>query len=501
MRAAGGQNGGVATRTRPAFTVATPQPLPAEREGDHWVLEAAGTRVKLTNLPKVHWPEQGYTKGDLLAYYFNVAGTILPHLDQRPLTLKRMPDGIAGASFFERHPPKGTPDWVPRCTVPTEDGSPAEHLMASDVASLLFVANLGCIDMHPSHARCSRYDEPDWMVFDLDPMPPSGFAEAAAVARHVRAALDSLGLTGHPKTSGATGVQIFVPLARGHTYEQTRGVAGAIARLIVAADPDGATLEWDTTQRAGLVFIDYKMNRRAASLASVYAVRPEPGATVSTPLTWDELIAFPAGDSSPSLTIHDRLATAGDLFAPVLAGGQDLRPALAALGVKDEPPSPAKASTTKAASSAAKGTTKDYAAKRSFTATPEPPPEVAGDVDVARARPGDTFVIHQHYATRLHHDLRLEMFNGDTPVLVSWPCSATAPGKGEDPRHPRRGSPLRVRELLGLDPRGQLRRRRGADLRRRALRVAGAEAGQADVPPRRQAPPRHIPPDPDKAHG
>ncbi|TMK45147.1 MAG: hypothetical protein E6G66_13195, partial [Actinobacteria bacterium] len=248
------------TRTGPPFTVATPRPLPAEREGDHWILEAAGKQVKLTNLPKVYWPEQGYTKGDLLAYYFNVADAILPHLAGRTLTLKRMPDGIAGttpyprgtpSSFFERHPPKNTPDWVPRCVVPGEGGTLAENLMAGDVASLLFVANLGCIDMHPSHARCARYDEPDWMVFDLDPMPPSGFAEAAAVGRHVRAALDSLGLKGYPKTSGATGVQIFVPVAPGHTYEQTRGVAGAIARLIVAADPDGATLEWDTTQRGG----------------------------------------------------------------------------------------------------------------------------------------------------------------------------------------------------------------------------------------------------------
>lgn len=401
----------MATRTGPVVTVETPRPLPAEREGDHWVLEAAGRRVKLTNLPKVYWPGQGYTKGDLLAYYFNVAEAILPHLDERTLTLKRMPDGITGPSFFERHPPKATPDWVPRCTVPTEDGSPAEHLMACDVAGLLFFANLGCIDQHPSHARCSRYDEPGWMVFDLDPMPPSGFAEAAAVARHVRAALDALGLAGYPKTSGATGLQIYVPVAAGHTYEQTRGVAGAIARLIVAADPDDATLEWDTTQRGGKVFIDYKMNRRAASLASVYSVRPEQGATVSTPVSWEELEGGASVHDFTIVTIHQRLARAGDLFAPVLEGGQDLRPILAALGVKDERPlreaEPAPA-------------TKDYAAKRSFTATPEPPPEVAGDVDVARARPGDTFVIHQHYATRLHHDLRLEMFNGNTPVLVSW---------------------------------------------------------------------------------
>src|SRR5207253_549976 len=205
-------------------------------------------------------------------------------------------------------------------------------------ASLLFVANLGCIDMHPSHARCARYDEPDWMVFDLDPMPPSGFAEAAAVGRHVRAALDSLGLSGYPKTSGATGVQIFVPVAPGHSYEQTRGVAGAIARLIAAAAPDAATLEWDTSQRGGKVFIDYKMNRRAASLASVYSVRPEPAATVSTPLTWDELEGGASARDFTIVTIHDRLSATGDLFAPVMAGGQDLHPILGVLGLSDDLP-------------------------------------------------------------------------------------------------------------------------------------------------------------------
>src|SRR5205807_2636148 len=247
----------------PAFTVATPRPLPVEREGDHWTIEASGKRLKLTNLDKVFWPpgageapNGGYTKGDLLAYYYNVAETLLPHVDERPLTLKRMPDGIAGSSFFERRPPRGTPDWVARCTVETEDGSPSEHLMATDPAALLFVVNLGCIDLHPAHARCASFDEPDYLVFDLDPFPPAGFVETAAVAGHVHAALDSLGLQGCPKTSGATGIQIYVPVAPGHTYGQTRGVAGAVARLIEAADPQEVTLEWDISDRDGKVFID-----------------------------------------------------------------------------------------------------------------------------------------------------------------------------------------------------------------------------------------------------
>jgi len=211
--------------------------------------------------------------------------------------------------------------------------------MANDLASLLFVANLGCIDMHPSHARCPRYDEPDWMVFDLDPMPRRASPRRRRWDRHVRAALDSLGLRGYPKTSGATGVQIFVPVAPGHSYEQTRGVAGAIARLIAAARPRCCDPRvGHEAQRGGKVFIDYKMNRRAASLASVYSVRPEPAATVSTPLTWDELEAGASARDFTIVTIHDRLAATGDLFAPVLAGGQDLHPILAVLGLSDDPP-------------------------------------------------------------------------------------------------------------------------------------------------------------------
>src|SRR5260370_22944994 len=179
-------------------------------------------------------------------------------------------------------------------------------------------------------------------------MPPAGArsrptacAEAWPAARRVGDALYSLELTCYRKTSGATGVQVFVPVAPGHTYEQTRGVAGAIARLIVAADPDGATLEWDTTQRGGKVFIDYKMNRRAASLASVYSVRPEPAATVSTPLTWDELDAGASASDFTIATIHNRLAATGDLFAPVLEAGQDLRPIPSPLRVIDgDPPAP-----------------------------------------------------------------------------------------------------------------------------------------------------------------
>lgn len=415
----------MATATGSLFTIPTPRPLPVERQGDHWVVATdGGRRVEVTDLDKVYWPEEGYTKGDLLAYYFNVSGAILPHVADRPLTLRRMPDGIAGPLLLERQPPEGTPAWVPRCRVAADDGSPAGdgtgRLMAPDAAALLSLADLGCIEVNPAHARCSSYDEPDWMVFDLDAGapsgPPSGFAEAASVARHLHAALDSLGLRGYPKTSGAAGVQVFVPVAPGHIYAQTRGVAGAIAQLIAAAAPDAVTLEPDPAVRGGRVFIDHTMNRRGASLPAVYGVRPEPGATVSTPVTWEELAAGAAASDFTIAGAHERLATRGDLFAPVLVGDQDLRPLLKVLGVSND----AAAAPAPGVRPAPAPATKDYAAKRSFTETPEPPPEVAGDVDVARARPGDTFVIHQHYATRLHHDLRLEMYNGATPVLVSW---------------------------------------------------------------------------------
>ena len=382
----------------PAFTVQMPRPLPAERDGDHWWVEAAGRRVRLSNLPKVFWPDEGYTKGDLLAYYWNAAPHLLPYLEGRPLTLKRMPNGIAGDHFYEKNAPAHTPDWVPRCLVEDdESGKRIDYLSVADEASLLFVANLGAIEFHPLHSRCDAPGLPDYLFFDLDPFPPITFEEVRAVALHVRAALDALGLTSHPKTSGATGMQIYVGIERGPSYEQARELVGRIGRMILKADPERVTMEWDVSKRSGKVFIDHNMNRRGANIAAVYSVRPEPGATVSMPVSWDEVEAGVEPGDFTIANAHARIPEADALFRPVLDEPADLRPALEAVGVPAQVEAPTEGRLAK------------YGSMRDFTKTSEPPPAPVPGND-------DTFVIQKHDATRLHYDLRLERGG----AMVSW---------------------------------------------------------------------------------
>ncbi|HEX2180595.1 MAG TPA: non-homologous end-joining DNA ligase [Actinomycetota bacterium] len=320
-------------KTSDPFTVGFPAELPVEQSGEAWFADAGGVRQRLTNLAKVFWPEEGITKGDLLAYYFNVAPTMLPYLADRPVTMKRMPDGVAGGHFYQKDAPDYTPPWITRCAIEPEDGKVDEMVLVQSVAELLFVVNLGCIELHPLHSRCERYDQPDYLVVDLDPFPPAGFEDALAVAGYVHTLLERLDLRSYPKTSGATGIQIYVPVDEKHSYEETRGMAERMARMIRKADPQRVTVDWPVSQRTGKVFIDFNMNRRAASLAAAYSARPEPGATVSTPLTWaevDEGTVRPADFTIRN--ILDRLAGEGDLFRGV-AEPQDLDAALDDLGV------------------------------------------------------------------------------------------------------------------------------------------------------------------------
>ncbi len=312
-----------------------PVELPVEKKGEHWYARAGDRTLRLSNLDKVFWPESGYTKGDLLAYYFNVSPYMLPHLKERPLTMKRMPNGIKGDFFYEKNAPVHAPDWMPTLPVRAEgDTKTINYLVANDVAEMLWVVNLGAIEFHPLHAKGEDQEHPTYCFFDLDPFEPAAHDEVRHVAKLIKVVLDQLGLVSYPKWSGATGMQIMLPLDRSHGYDIVRGVVGSISELVHEADKQVTTLEWEVKRRTGKVFLDVNMNRQGANIAAAYSVRPEVGAPVSTPITWDEIDDLDPTDYNIE-TIFDRLADVGDLFLPVAEGpGQSLDHAIAALGAE-----------------------------------------------------------------------------------------------------------------------------------------------------------------------
>ncbi|HSR28715.1 MAG TPA: DNA polymerase ligase N-terminal domain-containing protein, partial [Actinomycetes bacterium] len=417
-----------------------PSALPASRAGDAWRLEADGRELRLSNLNKVYWPDDGITKGDLLAYYWNAAGLLLPHLHDRPLTMKRMPNGLAGEPFYEKQVPAHAPDWLPTAAVPTEEDSRVvEFVLAQDLPSLLYVVNLGCIEMHPLHSRAGSLDRPDYAFFDLDPFEPYTYEDVRTVAKLIKVVLDGLGLRGYPKTSGATGMQVFVPLDGTHTHTDAREFVERVGRLVVRAYPEKATMAWPVADRAGKIFIDHQLNRSGANIASVYSLRPLPGAPVSTPLDWDELDEdIEPGDFRID-NVWDRFAEVGDLFAGVRTEEMDLTNAFEALGVRgedDEPRARGPLPRTAAKKAAEKSSDEivaaskdpalyEYVRRREFgeEGTTEPAPGDAPGM-------GNSFVIHKHRATRLHYDVRLEHEGG----LWSWAVPRGLPIQKGDKR-------------------------------------------------------------------
>jgi len=296
-----------------------------------------GKRVlKLSNLDKVFWPEEGITKGDVLTYYQAVASVLVPHLKDRPFTLRRYPDGIDGNAFFQKDAPKGMPDWIPteRIRVTSRDKPRQQRWidapLVNDELALLWMANMGCIDMNAWYSRVDKLDRPDFVLFDLDPSPDVGFAETVQVALYVKDALDSLGLASFPKTSSADGMHVLVPIERRHTYDDTRRFAEIVAGAIARSYPKLATTQWSKAKRRG-VLIDANQNGEGKTIASVYSVRPRPGAPVSTPLRWNEVkpgldpLAFTMD------VVQRRVEQHGDLFEGVLKTKQRLNNALKAL--------------------------------------------------------------------------------------------------------------------------------------------------------------------------
>ena len=256
-----------------------------------------GPRVlKLSNLDKPFWPDEGITKGDLLAFYRDIAPVLVPHLRNRPFTMKRYPDGWQGKHFFQKDAPSHMPAWIPRAPFPasTRDGERRmiDYALVNDDLALLWMVNMGCIDMNAWTSRVDRPDRPDWVIFDLDPSDDVGFAEVIEVALLVKQTLDLVGLESFPKTSGSRGIHVLVPIARRHGYDETRAFASVIAGALARAHPGLVTTEWTKRKRRG-VLVDANQNGPGKTTASVYSVRPRPGAPVSTPLAWDEVRARP----------------------------------------------------------------------------------------------------------------------------------------------------------------------------------------------------------------
>ena len=282
-------------------------------------LRIAGRVVKLTNLRKVFWPDRGITKGDLLRYYAEVSGVLLPHLHDRAMVMKRYPNGARGKCFFMKRAPSPRPDWIETCAIEHRSGNVIDFPMIQDLASLLWVVNLGCIDLNPWYARCDDVNRPDFLHFDLDPVVGASFERVLESALIVREALERLGMPTYVKTTGASGVHIYVPIERGPTQKQVWTFAKALAQTLAAKHPKLLTAEYLIAKRPrGHVLVDYNQNAWGKTLASIYSPRPQRNATVSTPLRWEEVERGVAVEDFRIDNVPARVQALGDLWAPLL---------------------------------------------------------------------------------------------------------------------------------------------------------------------------------------
>jgi bifunctional non-homologous end joining protein LigD len=283
------------------------------------VVRLGSREVSLTNLRKPFWPALGLTKGDLLRYYLAVAPALLPHLRDRPMVMKRYPDGARGPFFFMKRAPRPRPPWLETCAVDHDRKGVIEFPLIQDALALLWVVNLGCIDLNPWYARCDQPDRPDVLHFDLDPTPGAGLARIAEAALVLRAMLGELGLAAHVKTTGSRGLHLYVPIARGPAQQEVWALAKALALEASRRRPDLVTVGYRVARRpADRVVVDYNQNAWGRTLASVYSVRPTARATVSTPVTWAEVERGLAMDAFTVATVPARIRARGDLWKPLL---------------------------------------------------------------------------------------------------------------------------------------------------------------------------------------
>lgn len=296
------------------------------RDTDTAIVSFDDRNVRLTNLRKVFWPELGLTKGDLLRYYAAVARVLLPHLRDRPMVMKRYPHGAAGAFFFMKRAPSPRPPWIETCHIDHGSRGVIDFPMIQDLPALLWVINLGCIDLNQWYARCDDVSRPDYLHFDLDPGQGVSFEQTREVGLIVRDALDTLGIDSWVKTTGSRGLHVYVPIVRGPAQEDVWLFAKALAVELASRHPALMTAEYRLAKRPpGRVLVDYNQNAWGRTLASVYSVRPTPSATVSMPITWSELERGARIGDFTLTNAPSRLERVGDVWKPLLARTGRLR--------------------------------------------------------------------------------------------------------------------------------------------------------------------------------
>ncbi len=301
------------------------------------IVEVEDRKLKLSNLEKILYPAAGFTKGQVIDYYVRIAPVLIPHLAGRPLTMKRYPEGVDHEYFFEKNAPLHRPDWVKTAPVWSDSNRRAiNFILADDLSTLVWIANLASLELHPSLALASHIETPTMIVFDLDPGPPANIVQCAQVGLWVRAIFDHFGLQSFPKTSGSKGMQIYVPLNTKTSYDQTKSFAHAIARLLEQEHPEMVVSDMKKAVRTNKVFVDWSQNDQHKTTISVYSLRAREQPTVSTPITWDEVEqALKKKDAQrlvfETADVLKRVAKMGDLYEPLLKLKQKL-PQLAGLG-------------------------------------------------------------------------------------------------------------------------------------------------------------------------
>jgi bifunctional non-homologous end joining protein LigD len=387
------------------------------------VAQVGKRTIELSNLSKVLFPDDGIIKAQLIEYYFKIGPTILAHLKGRPLSLVRYPDGVGGQSFYQKNRPEWAPDWLGHVTLGEDK---IDYILASEEASLVWLANLAGIELHQMHSRAPRFEAPDYIVYDFDPPEGYLFPRVAELALEFKEHLETFGYHPFVKTTGRKGLHVLTPIEAKWSFQETFETAKVVAQPFVAAHGSALTLQIKKDYRAGKVLLDIYRNRSSQTIVAAYSVRGLPGAPVSTPLQWEELASLESAKVFDLTTVPQRVIENGDPWEAIAAyatpihtaggRGRKKNPSTSAREIQSRLPSPP--SDPEVPKHKTPDQLESYTRKRSFEKTPEPPPEEIGGA-------GNAFVVHRHHASRLHYDLRLEQ-NG---VLKSW-----AVPKGLPPR-------------------------------------------------------------------